>query len=79
MTAYQFHWRDEEHGDSLIRILPERRQNQDRITEQSVTSWLRTILGDTLNPHFHKIYFILVEIGLSQGKSNKKRFHALCL
>jgi hypothetical protein len=62
MTAYEFHWRDEEHGDSLIGILPERRQSQKRITQQSVINWVRTVLGDTLGPDFDKIYFIRVEI-----------------
>ena len=62
MTVYEFHCRDEEYGDSLIGILPERRQSQERITRQSVISWVRTVLGDTLGPHFDKIYFIRVEI-----------------
>jgi hypothetical protein len=61
MTAYEYYWRDED-GDNLIGILPERRQSQERINEQSVVSWLRTIVGDTLGPHFDKIYFIRVEV-----------------
>ena len=61
MTAYEFHWRDED-GDNLIGILPERRQSQERITEQSVISWLRMVVGDTLGLHFDKIYFIRVEV-----------------
>ncbi len=61
MVAYEFHWRDEE-GDSLIGILPERRQSEDRITDQSVISWLRTVLGDTFGPDFDRMYFIRVVV-----------------
>ncbi len=62
MTVYEFHCRGEEHGDTLIGILPERRQSQERITHQSVISWVRTVLGDALGPDFDGIYFIQVEV-----------------
>ena len=62
MTAYEFHWRDEDYGDSLIGILPKRRESGERITRQSVMSWIRTILGNAFGLDFDKIYFIQVEI-----------------
>ena len=62
MTAYEFYWQDKEHGSNLIGVLPERRQSLDRITDESVVSWLRTVLGDALGPYFDKVYFIRVEV-----------------
>jgi len=61
MVTYEFYWRDEE-GDTLIGVLPERRQSQERITRQSVISWIRTVLGDALDLDFDRVYFIRLEV-----------------
>jgi len=60
MIAYEFYCRDEEKGDDLIGILPERRQNHERITQQSVVNWLRTVMGPTADTD--KIYFVRVKV-----------------
>ena len=62
MTVYEFYWHDKEHGNSLIGVLPERRQSPDRVTEESVVNWLKTVLGDALGPYFEKVYFTRVEL-----------------
>jgi hypothetical protein len=39
MVAYEFYWRDEKGKEHLIGILPERRKNPERITEESIFNW----------------------------------------
>jgi hypothetical protein len=45
MRAYEFYWRDKIGRDHIIGILPERRQNLIRITQESVLSWGRKVIG----------------------------------
>lgn len=60
MVAYEFYWRDEKEEVHLIWILPERRKNPERITQESIMNWGRKILGDTVD--LSKLFFIQVEI-----------------
>ena len=46
MTAYEFYSRDESGELHLIGVLPERRCDQERITDESVINWARSLLGD---------------------------------
>ena len=46
MTAYEFYSRDESGELHLIGVLPERRRDQERITDESVINWARSLLGD---------------------------------
>ena len=46
MTAYEFYSLDDMDGFHLIGLLPERRRDPERITEESVISWVRQLLGD---------------------------------
>ena len=46
MVAYEFYWRDETGKEHFIGILPERRKKPERITEESVINWGRTLLGN---------------------------------
>ena len=55
MVAYEFFSYDEKNGYELIGILPERRNDPNRITEESVLNWGRMILGD--NPDGKQIFF----------------------
>jgi hypothetical protein len=59
MVAYEFYADDGSKGPDLIGILPERRKESTRITEESVTNWGR-LLADSVDPN--SIYFIRVEI-----------------
>ena len=60
MTAYEFYWRDEVGREHLLGILPERRKNLTRITQESIINWGRKIvLGNT---KFKDIFFAQVEI-----------------
>jgi len=46
MTAYEFYSRDELGELYLIGVLPERRIAQERITDESIINWARSLLGD---------------------------------
>jgi hypothetical protein len=46
MIAYEFYFRDEMKGDRLVGILPERRENRERITDESILKWVENLLGD---------------------------------
>jgi hypothetical protein len=60
MTAYEFYWRDKEGRDHFIGILPERRKNPERITQDSILNWGRKVVGD--HTGVKDISFIQVEI-----------------
>jgi len=46
LIAYEFYFCDEPGERYLIGVLPERRRNQERITDESIIRWARTLLGD---------------------------------
>jgi hypothetical protein len=48
----------EDGKDDLIAILPERRRNPERITDQSILNWAREVIGNGC--HEQSIYFIEV-------------------
>ena len=60
MVAYEFYRRDEMNGDYLLGILPERRKNPKRITEDSVMKWVRNVLSD--NTETRRIFFVRVTL-----------------
>jgi len=46
----------------LIGILPERRKNQERITQETIMNWGKKILADNVDVDSDALYFIHVEI-----------------
>jgi len=60
MLAYEFYSRDEMGRDNLIGILPERRKNPKRITQESIMKWGKIVAGE--NTEVKDISFIQVEI-----------------
>jgi hypothetical protein len=60
MTAYEYYWCDSTEKVHLIGLLPERRNNTTRITQESVINWARSVVGDTLD--MNGLYFIQVEL-----------------
>jgi len=67
MVAYEFYWRDHKGKDDLIGILPERRKNSERITQESIINWARKVIGD--NAEVKDISFIQIEIDEAQTES----------
>jgi len=60
MVAYKFYVYDEVGEWDLIGILPERRKDPLRITQESVMQWGKMLVCDIIN--VNNIYFIQVEI-----------------
>ena len=46
----------------MIGILPERRRNGDRITQESIMNWVRVLLGRDADREIKKVYFVSVEV-----------------
>jgi hypothetical protein len=46
MVAYEFYWRDETGDAHLVGILPERRKNSKRITDESILKWVKKVIGN---------------------------------
>jgi len=57
MFAYEF-YRQKPNGCHVIGVLPERRKDPERITEESIMKWVRILLGDTGD--LRNIFFIKV-------------------
>jgi len=59
MVGYKFYWRDPIKGYQLIGVLPERRRNPNRITEESVLNWGKKHFGYNSRPE--DMFFIELE------------------
>ena len=46
MVAYEFYSRDESGEVHLMGVLPERRREQERIIDESIINWAKSLLGD---------------------------------
>ncbi|HYA14836.1 MAG TPA: hypothetical protein VEF33_10905 [Syntrophales bacterium] len=61
-VGYEFYCRDETGKEHVIGILPERRKNPERITEESILNWGRKVIGS--HSDVKNIYFVQVEMNL---------------
>ncbi len=60
MVAYEIYWLDPTGGYQIIGVLPERRKNLERITQESIMNWGGKIFGKDLNTE--DTFFIQVKI-----------------
>ena len=60
MLSYEFYWKDEIGKVHLIGILPERRKEPTRITDESIMNWVKKIIGDEIR--VNDIFFFKVNI-----------------
>jgi hypothetical protein len=60
MVAYEFYWRDETGKAHLVGVLPERRKDPNRITEESIMNWVKKIIGDGIR--VNDIFFLRVNM-----------------
>jgi len=65
MVAYEFYRRNEIKGNELVGILPERRKDPKRITEESIRNWGKMILGEYVDEN--DIFFVKVTIDKTSG------------
>ena len=61
LLAYEFYWINPLKGFELIGILPERRKNPKRITEESVINWGKMLFGE--KGFFYKVVTITEDTG----------------
>ncbi len=59
MLVYQFYCMGEDGKDHLVAVLPERRQNPERITDRSILNWAREVIGNVCQGR--SIYFVQVD------------------
>ena len=69
MTAYEFYWRDDIKGFELVGILPEKRTNPGRITEESIIRLGRKYVGEEADSR--KIFFIQVTVNNGTGEISR--------
>ena len=60
MIAYEFYCRDKTGKEFLVGILPERRKNPMRITNESILNWVWMVIGNNLDGK--NIYFVQIEL-----------------
>ena len=60
MVVYKLYKHDQIEEPHLIGILPERRKDQERITEESVLNWGKEVTGE--NSDINNLYFVQMEM-----------------
>jgi hypothetical protein len=60
MVAYKIYKNDRTEEPHLIGILPERRKDQKRITDESVLNWGKEVTGE--NSDVNNLYFVQTEM-----------------
>jgi len=60
MVVYKLYKHDQAEKPHLIGILPERRKDQKRITEESVLNWGKEVTGE--NSDINILYFVQTEM-----------------
>ena len=60
MRGYKFYFRHPSVGDKLIAMLPQRRSDPQRVTEESVIKWIKHTIGSRADSR--NIYFVEVEL-----------------
>jgi hypothetical protein len=66
MEAYEFYWLDPKGGYQIMGVLPERRKNSARVTQESIMQWGKTIFGKELDAK--DIFFIQVTMDEQTGR-----------
>ena len=66
MIAYEFYWLDPKGGYEIMGVLPERRKNSTRVTEESIMQWGKTIFNKDFYPKV--IFFIKVVMDQNTGR-----------
>ena len=66
MTTYEFYFRDDSGEFHLLGVLPERRSNPERITDESIINWARNTLGEESG--FNNIYYNTIKLAKDENK-----------
>jgi len=65
MVAYEFYLRDGESGEKLLGILPERRTDPERISQESIMNWAKMAFSNSLD--VNKIFFVQIRLENGAG------------
>jgi hypothetical protein len=66
MVAYEFYWLDPTGGYQIMGVLPERRKNTARITQESILRWGENIFDKITDTKY--IFFIQVTMDEKTGR-----------
>ena len=66
MIAYAFYWLEEIDKVHFVGLLLERRKNPERITQESISNFARTILGNEAD--VDDLFFLEMELDESTGQ-----------
>jgi hypothetical protein len=66
MIAYPFYWLEEIDKVHFIGLLPERRKDPERITQQSISNYGRAIVGN--EAHIDDLFFLEMELDENTGQ-----------
>jgi len=66
MEAYEFYWLDPKGGFEVMGVLPERRKDSARVTQESIMQWGKTIFSNDFDPK--DIFFIQVTMDEKTGR-----------
>ncbi len=67
MIAYAFYWLEEIDKIHFIGLLPERRKNPERITQQSISNFGRAIIGSEVD--VGSLFFLEMALDESTGQT----------
>ena len=67
MITYAFYWLEEVDKVHFIGLLSERRKDSERITQESISNFVRTILGNKAD--IDNLFFIEITLDESTGQT----------
>jgi hypothetical protein len=71
MVAYEYYWHDEIKGFELIGVLPERRNDSNRVTQESILGFGKKFWGDNMDNG--NILFIRVSVDKKTGEISRPK------
>ena len=72
MVAYEYYWHDQIKGFELIGVLPERRKDPNRITQESIIGFGKKYWGDN-NLDNVNVLFIRVTVDKMTGEISRPK------
>jgi hypothetical protein len=67
MITYSFYWLEEIDKVHFVGLLPERRKNPERITQQSISNFARTVIGNEVD--VRSLFFLEMTLDESTGQT----------
>jgi hypothetical protein len=71
MVAYEYYWHDEIKGFELIGVLPERRKDSDRVTQEAILGFGKKLWGNDMDNG--NILFIRVNVDKTTGEVSRPK------